>query len=249
MCTTVFNYVYTLAIVNEACNGDAACQEYLREERAWNLLDIGLVVGITALSKIGSMAKSNYYKNRLPNPSNRIAAGETAKIADEMYVSMNDEAATFTEYNNFSGNTVKIPKQTASSIPEAIDSAVASSDVGKSTEGKVAKFIKDQGIEIVDFGNKVKGTGGNLIGDIDVATREQLIEVKHSISSVKVEQLEKYINPYCDKFFNFGNKEVVLYIDEAIDISNAYNVSKLEELKENGIIVVNGLEELGEILK
>ena len=114
---------------------------------------------------------------------------------------------------------------------------------------KFAKYIKDQGIEIIDFGNKVKGPGGNLIGDIDVSTSEQLIEVKHSISSVKVEQMDKYINPYCDKFFNFGNKEVVLYVDEAIDMSNAYNVSKIEELRENGVIVVNGLDELGEVLK
>ena len=53
----------------------------------------------------------------------------------------------------------------------------------------------------------------------------------------------------CDKFFNFGNKEVVLYVDEAIDMSNAYNVSKIEELRENGVIVVNGLDELGEVLK
>lgn len=247
--TAVFNYVYTLAIVNEACNGDAACQEYLQDERAWYLLDIGLIVGVTALSKIGRIAKSNYYKNRVPNPSNRTVPEGSAKVPEDMYITMNDEAPNFTEYNNFAGNTVKVPKQSAGSIPGAIDSAVSSADVGKSTEGKVAKYIKDQGIEIIDFGNKVKGPGGNLIGDIDVSTSEQLIEVKHSISSVKVEQMDKYINPYCDKFFNFGNKEVVLYVDEAIDMSNAYNVSKIEELRENGVIVVNGLDELGEVLK
>lgn len=247
--TAVFNYVYTLAIVNEACNGDAACQEYLQDERAWYLLEIGLIVGVTALSKIGRIAKSNYYKNRVPNPSNRTVPEGSAKVPEDMYITMNDEAPNFTEYNNFAGNTVKVPKQSAGSIPGAIDSAVSSADVGKSTEGKVAKYIKDQGIEIIDFGNKVKGPGGNLIGDIDVSTSEQLIEVKHSISSVKVEQMDKYINPYCDKFFNFGNKEVVLYVDEAIDMSNAYNVSKIEELRENGVIVVNGLDELGEVLK
>ncbi len=247
--TAVFNYVYTLAIVNEACNGDAACQEYLQDERAWYLLDIGLIVGVTALSKIGRIAKSNYYKNRVPNPSNRTVPEGSAKVPEDMYITMNDEAPNFTEYNNFAGNTVKVPKQSAGSIPGAIDSAVSSADVGKSTEGKVAKYIKDQGIEVIDFGNKVKGPGGNLIGDIDVSTSEQLIEVKHSISSVKVEQMDKYINPYCDKFFNFGNKEVVLYVDEAIDMSNAYNVSKIEELRENGVIVVNGLDELGEVLK
>lgn len=247
--TAVFNYVYTLAIVNEACNGDAACQEYLQDERAWYLLDIGLIVGVTALSKIGRIAKSNYYKNRVPNPSNRTVPEGSAKVPEDMYITMNDEAPNFTEYNNFAGNTVKVPKQSAGSIPGAIDSAVSSADVGKSTEGKVAKYIKDQGIEIIDFGNKVKGPDGNLIGDIDVSTSEQLIEVKHSISSVKVEQMDKYINPYCDKFFNFGNKEVVLYVDEAIDMSNAYNVSKIEELRENGVIVVNGLDELGEVLK
>lgn len=62
--TAVFNYVYTLAIVNEACKGDEACQEYLRDERVWNILDIGLAATGVALSKYGGTVY-NYFKNKI----------------------------------------------------------------------------------------------------------------------------------------------------------------------------------------
>ena len=62
--TAVFNYVYTLAIVNEAYNGDEACQKYLQDERAWYLLDIGLIASCAALTKYGGTIY-NYFKNQI----------------------------------------------------------------------------------------------------------------------------------------------------------------------------------------
>lgn len=105
---------------------------------------------------------------------------------------------------------------------------------------------------MLEFGNKVKSKTGQDFGNIDIGTGKQLIEAKVSISSVDVEQFEKYINPYSDKFFNFNQREVILYIDEIIDVNNSKNAIKLSELKElesQGVIVVNGLDELDKVIK
>ena len=48
-------------------------------------------------------------------------------------------------------------------------------------EAKGANYIKnDMGIELSDFGNKVKDSNGQVIGEIDCATKDVLIEVNNS---------------------------------------------------------------------
>lgn len=250
--SAVFNYVFTLAIASAACNGDSSCQEYLREQRIWNIVDIGLTVGLSALFKIGNVAKSNYYKNRVPKTANNVPIEENAKISEDLFVSINKETATFTEYTNFAGNSVRISKTNTGALAGNIERAAASSSAGTATEGKVAKHLVEKGIEVLEFGNKVKSKTGQDFGNIDIGTGKQLIEAKVSISSVDVEQFEKYINPYSDKFFNFNQREVILYIDEIIDVNNSKNAIKLSELKElesQGVIVVNGLDELDKVIK
>ena len=250
--TAVFNYVFTLAIVDAACNGDASCQEYLREQRTWNIVDIGLAVGLGALSKIGNIAKSNYYKNRIPKTANNVPIEENIKMSEDLFISINKETASFTEYTNFAGNSVRISKTNTGALAGNIERAAASSSSGTATEGKVAKHLVDKGIEVLEFGNKVKSKTGQDFGNIDIGTGKQLIEAKASISSVDVEQFEKYINPYSDKYFNFNQREVILYIDEIIDVNNSKNAIKLSELKElesQGVIVVNGLDELDKVIK
>ena len=86
-------------------------------------------------------------------------------------------------------------------------------------------------------------------GDIDCATANELIEVKKSIASVKIEQFNKYVNIEDARFFDVDNKTVILYIDEPIDLSNINNVNKLNSLKEKGVIVVNGLDELKGVIQ
>ena len=93
--------------------------------------------------------------------------------------------------------------------------------------------------------NKVVSTAG----DIDVATSDKLIEVKASISSVKPEQIKKYVDSCNEKFFNFEGKNVIIYIDNPIDMSNLYNIEKIEELEKFGVTIVNSLEELREVIK
>lgn len=123
-------------------------------------------------------------------------------------------------------------------------------------EAKVGNFIKDKGIEIENFQADVKLINGNgkgmPLGDIDVSTKSQFIEIKKSNSkdiNDLLRQLDKYVNPDSSNFFNFSKKEVILYYDNILDMSNINVVNEVEKVKSKGILVVNGLEELSEVLK
>lgn len=124
---------------------------------------------------------------------------------------------------------------------------MTSPNTGTKTEAIVRDYIsKNTKAQITDFGNKVKTSSGETIGDIDCATINELIEVKKSISSVKVDQFDKYVNSADSKYFNVDNKKVILYIDEPIDMSDINTMSKI---KEKGVTIVNGLDELKGVIQ
>lgn len=160
------------------------------------------------------------------------------------------ETDMFVDYVNESGTVIRVPKQTPKSIADSISKNLDSTDIGVSTEAKVADVIKNNtDVTITDFGNKIKSSSGNLLGDIDVATENSLIEVKASISSVKEKQLYKYIDSSKNAYINTGNKQAILYIDEPIDMTNPNNVKLLEQIKDIGVTVVNDINELKGMVK
>ena len=160
------------------------------------------------------------------------------------------EADNYTDYLNRAGNKIRIPKQTPGAIENSIASRLTSSDTGTALEAKVADYINNNTDATIEaFANKVRIVNGETLGDIDIATTYQLIEVKNSISSVKIDQLPKYVGNSNPKFFNFDGKEVILYIEEPIDLSVQRNIEKLDEIEKMGITVVNGLEELEKVIQ
>jgi hypothetical protein len=92
-------------------------------------------------------------------------------------------------------------------------------------------------------------TTNELAGDLDVVTNKQIIEVKKSTSALDMEQIDKYINSNNPKFFNYDMKEVIVYIDKPIDMTNKYVKENINHLRGSGVIVVNSLDELGGVLK
>ncbi len=160
------------------------------------------------------------------------------------------ETDNFIDYVNKAGEKIRINKQPNKSILNSIAEKLNSSNAGTRLEASVADFInKSTDATITDFGNKIRNAADGVIGDIDCATANELIEVKKSIASVKIEQFNKYVNIEDARFFNVDNKTVILYIDEPIDLSNINNVNKLNSLKEKGVIVVNGLDELKGVIQ
>lgn len=75
-------------------------------------------------------------------------------------------------------------------INRDIDSFLNSSNVGKATEAKVANFVRNE-TEVVGFGQKILKKGGQAAGDLDVVTKNAIIEVKASIKAADAEQFLK----------------------------------------------------------
>ncbi|MCK6077947.1 WXG100 family type VII secretion target [Paenibacillus silvae] len=153
------------------------------------------------------------------------------------------------EFVNPHGNKIKWVEQNPKNIQLAIESAKNSSNSGKAIEGKVADYVQ-QKTDAIGFGLKLDDvTNKKIAGDIDVLTNREIIEVKKSFSALDMKQIDKYTNPQNPLFFNYEGKEVIVYIDEALDMSNSNVISTIQELKAKDVTVVNSLDELGGVLK
>ncbi|WP_152392593.1 hypothetical protein [Paenibacillus guangzhouensis] len=190
-----------------------------------------------------------------PNVSKIDGKGEPGKSGIEGTGKFNDPVITKTnkglevEFENSYGSKIKWVEQNPKNIPNAIESAMSSSNVGKAIEGKVGNYVQ-QKVEITGFGLKLDNIfTGKPAGDIDVMTQNQIIEIKKSMSAVKMDQIDKYVNPSNSQFFNYEGREIVLYVDEIIDTLNPQTTKMIQELNSKGVTVVNSLEELGGVLK
>ncbi|OKP90160.1 hypothetical protein [Paenibacillus sp. P32E] len=222
---------------------------------------------ITAGSKVAASAM-RFVRGKLPDikVEKTEGAGKTkaeietkAKEIEETRIEgtgeFNDPIKTKTnkgvevEFDNPYGSKIKWVEQNPKNIPNAIESAMSNSNIGKAIEGKVGNYVQ-QKVEVTGFGLKLDNIStGKPAGDIDVMTHNQIIEIKKSMSAVKMDQIDKYVNPSNSQFFNFEGKEIVLYIDEIIEISNPQTAKIIQELNSKGVKVVNSLEELGGVLK
>ncbi|MCT1398470.1 hypothetical protein M4D81_05560 [Paenibacillus sp. p3-SID867] len=181
--------------------------------------------------------------------------GDGKKSGDEGKGKFNDPIITKTnkgvevEFENPYGSKIKWVEQNPKNIPNAIKSAMNSSNIGKAIEGKVGNYVQ-QRVEVTGFGLKLDNIStGKPAGDIDVMTHKQIIEIKKSMSAVKMDQIDKYVNPSNSQFSNYEGREIVLYIDETIGSSSTQTVKMIQELNSKGVKVVNSLEELGGVLK
>ena len=154
------------------------------------------------------------------------------------------------DYTNPTGRALYWVNQSIKNVNIAIDSALNSTNVGKALEAKVANYIRNNIKEVTAFGQQVIRTVEKTIaGDLDVVTADAIIEVKKSIGAVSFDQICKYADPSHADFLNNLNKKVVLYIDEAVDMTNPNNVKLLNDIKAKKVsIVINSLEGLKEVL-
>lgn len=83
-----------------------------------------------------------------------------------------------------------------------------------------------------------------------MVTKSQIIEVKKLAASLKIEQIDRITDSTNPQFFNFEDKELIIYIDDFIEeIINPKILEKIHYIQEKGIKIVNSLEELEEVLK
>ncbi|MFK4302618.1 phage baseplate assembly protein gpV [Paenibacillus sp. RC254] len=153
-----------------------------------------------------------------------------------------------TKYTNPAGNELTWVDQHPKNINRDIDNALDSSNVGKATEAKVADFVRKEK-EVTGFGQKVLKDNGEAAGDLDVVTKDAIIEVKASIKAVKDDQFNKLTHTNQDYFFNPDKKNVILYIDKPMTNLRPEHKIMLENIKSKGVTIVNSLDELKEVLK
>lgn len=166
------------------------------------------------------------------------------------------EIVSETDVVNLSGKQARIPKQGTSDMQNAANTILKNAEVGKATTGEIAEAKTFQ--EVVDnnlgtvesFRSKVfdfsNGKQGNQMGDIDVATDCFIIEVKNTSNSVtSASQFDKYTDPTNANFFNFGNKQVILYVREG---GVNYNKQLFIDIQDKGVIIVDSLEKLIEVM-
>lgn len=177
------------------------------------------------------------------------------KKSEELTASFNEPIKTKTnkglevEFINPSGNKIHWVEQHSGNIPNAIESAMGSANPGKALEGMVANHV-NKITELTGFGLQLNDiTNKEFAGDLDVVTKKQIIEVKRSTSALDMDQIDKYINSSDPKFFNYELKEVIVYIDKPIDMTNKYIAKDINQLKDLGVTVVNSLDELEGVLK
>ncbi|MGO4790023.1 PrsW family intramembrane metalloprotease [Paenibacillus sp. 2KB_20] len=152
-----------------------------------------------------------------------------------------------TKYTNPAGNELTWVDQSPKNINRDIDQFLNSKDVGKATEAKVADFVRNE-TEVKAYAQKVMRSDGQAAGDLDVVTKDAIIEVKASIKAVKVDQFNKFTDPTHDLFFNPENKKVILYIDKPLSNLRPEQQAMLETIKSKGVTIVNSLEKLKGVL-
>lgn len=81
-----------------------------------------------------------------------------------------------------------------------------------------------------------------------VPQKKYFIEVKSSVGLVLKEQIFKYTDINNSRFMNVKQKRVILYIDEPMETLSGKNAEELREIRAMGVEVVNGLEELKEVI-
>ncbi|MGZ7440989.1 hypothetical protein ACLD72_005335 [Paenibacillus sp. TH7-28] len=153
------------------------------------------------------------------------------------------------EFINPAGKTIKWVEQNPKNIPGAIDIAKKSSNDGKAIEGIVGEYVQEK-TDVIGFGLKMNNISTRKpAGDIDILTNNQIIEVKKSMSAFKMDQIDKYINPNHPNFFNYEQREIVVYVNEIIDTSDPHITKIIQELNSKGVKIVNSKEDLWRVLK
>jgi len=155
-------------------------------------------------------------------------------------------------YTNPAGKLLKWTEQSIGDIDNAILTAKNldannPANFGRIVESKVGEFVKQQK-QIDGYALKIKRENNSIAGDIDISTVDELIEVKKSFSawSGKKNQVNKFVNSSLDDFLNPYNKNVILYIDEAL--TQAQKTTIINYIP-NDVTLVNSLSELQSVLK
>jgi hypothetical protein len=151
------------------------------------------------------------------------------------------------KYTNPSGNIIEWTNHHRNSVFQSIEKALISKDPGKFVEGKVGNFVKNQNKEIEGFGVKIENfTTKKRAGEIDVLTKNEIIEAKKNYSTFEADQFKKFTDSSLPNYINPNQRKIILYIDDPLTAAQKSDI--LSQLPRE-VTLVNSLNKLGDILK
>lgn len=147
--------------------------------------------------------------------------------------------------NNILDNFVQSSLSIDQKLSRSFNEIEAMTDLGKKFELKTAKKLNNDGIQIKDLGNEIKGdiikpfnNGQPIAGDRDISSPTYLIECKTTLSNRSaneiIEQLGKMIGDtntpksILKQFINPESKKIVLYTEESLI---GINTNSLNQIK------------------
>ncbi len=146
-----------------------------------------------------------------------------------------------TEYVNPSGTKLKWKEPASrSEIDDKIIELKADPDPGYKVEGLTAEYLSKEGVELESVSLAIK-RGSQDAGNIDIMTKNALIEVKSSFKSFTPGQVEKYVDPLHEAYFNPYGRKVILYFDKALTDAQ---FASIKARIPSDVIIVNSQEDL-----
>ena len=205
------------------------------------------------VDKADNIAKENPLSKEDVKPEDKKEvqkAIEGATAAGKSGTTFLEKKGNKNRYINKAGTVFDIPEQSEKDIIKSIKTKLASNKRGIPEEGKVAEAIMNNTSQKIEkIGAKVKGIDGSDITEIDILTREYLIEVKKSYNKVTLEQMQRYADMSSKGYCNVGDKKVLLYIESGLEGAGKEKLSEIEKIKDLGVTVITDLNELERLLK
>ena len=185
--------------------------------KAWKVLidDSNLRKIVGNLEKVdGHLAKNIHTADELETAFK--AASDKAKWVDDIGFNVLRKPGRNAEYVNPNGKLLKWTEE--ANINAKIDDWLANTSGNKQLEAQVADVIRGQK-PVEGLGIGVKRGNNSSAGDLDVYTKDELLEVKAGSGSINYNQLNKYVDDSLDDFLNPYGKKVILYIDQPMSSS------------------------------
>jgi len=205
------------------------------------------------VDKADNIAKENPLSKEDVKPEDKKEvpkAIEGATAAGKSGTTFLEKKGNKNRYINKAGTVFDIPEQSEKDIIKSIKTKLASNKRGIPEEGKVAEAIMNNTSQKIEkIGAKVKGIDGSDITEIDILTREYLIEVKKSYNKVTLEQMQRYADMSSKGYCNVGDKKVLLYIESGLEGAGKEKLAEIEKIKDLGVTVITDLNELERLLK
>ncbi|MDR1322520.1 MAG: hypothetical protein LBK56_14045, partial [Gracilibacteraceae bacterium] len=113
-------------------------------------------------------------------------------------------------------------------------------------EYETGQFLLDSNFPLEAFKQKViNAKTGEPLGDLDIVTKDYIIELKISSKSAEFDQLRKYTDPMYVDYMNYENKKVILYVQQ----ENGFEADVRAMIDNGDVMLVMGQENLLEVLQ